>query len=160
MTNLIDYSTTTLARRSSRRQFVKFVGALSLGVGYVLAGVEPARAYNCSSPGCHVVPPCPGCSSTQGSVDCFSLNQTYCKSCQNGGGCNTTPPCPGCAAPCSLVGEWYCCKNVGGYYCKVRCSECCCGPPLTRACHCFIGLPVSCTPGSGAAAPDTPCVCL
>jgi hypothetical protein len=95
-----------LAARSSRRHFVKFLSASSLGVGLWLtgSGVPIADAAVGCAWGCGGGP-CPTCS---GAPPC---SQVGCGICFDGCPCNST-----------CTNEWFCCDASN---CQVRCSECC-----------------------------------
>ena len=104
-----------LAKKSSRRQFFKFMTATSLGTGLYLtrSGVSLGgitACAGCGGPTCDCGSPHPTCSNCPGPI------------CGGGGG--------GCPSGCTNTGEWYCCING----CVKRCSECDCG----TCCHCFI----------------------
>lgn len=115
-----------LARRSSRRQFFKLIGASSLGAGLALTHTDVALAgFNCVGCGGGPCNPCyspaPNCNGTA----------CPCRTCAGGGGCGSG---------CITLGEWYCCSTSTG--CRIRCSECNCP---CGCCHCFISTGRQCT---------------
>jgi hypothetical protein len=118
----------SLARRSSRRQFFKVLGAGSLGVGLMLSRTEASLGSITGCAGCGGGPCDP----------CFSPHQRCllmpCRPCQLGAGC---------PEGCTTSGEWFCC--VSSVNCRMRCSECSCPSPQ-GCCHCFMNLPMPCTP--------------
>jgi hypothetical protein len=134
-----------LARRSSRRQFFKFLGAGSLGAGLWLTrtGVSLGSVSGCVGCGGG---PCNPCFSP--ATLCDNLGDQYkCKTCQQGGGC---------PAGCATSGEWFCCLSGTG--CRQRCSECNCPPGCQNAsCHCFTTLSIPCVPRVNSG--DQPCPC-
>jgi hypothetical protein len=134
-----------LARRSSRRQFFKFLGAGSLGAGLWLTRTNVSLGAVTSCVGCGGGP-CNSCFSP--APLCDDLNPSFkCKTCAEGGGC---------PAGCSTSGEWFCCLTGTG--CRQRCSECNCPPGCNNAaCHCFTRLSVPCAPT--IASGDQPCPC-
>jgi hypothetical protein len=139
----------SFARRSSRRQFFKFLGAGSLGAGLFLTGTDVSLGALSGCVGCGGGP-CNPCGSP--APRCNLLNPPRaCRTCQEGGGC---------PAGCTTGGEWFCCLSSGSRAgCRFRCSECSCPPDCqTGACHCFTDLPMPCTPRlySGDH-PCTPC---
>src|SRR5213083_2287229 len=104
-----------LARRSSRRQFFKFLGAGSLGAGLFLTrtGVSLGSVTGCVGCGGGPCNPCVGIGPF-----CDNLTPPFpCKTCQEAGGC---PP------GCGTGGEWFCCQTSGRIGCRIRCSECNC----------------------------------
>ena len=133
----------TLARRSSRRQFFKFMGAGSLGVGLWLTRTDVSLGAVSGCVGCGGGP-CNPCFSP--APTCDSLGPDFpCKTCAQGGGCPTG---------CQTSGEWFCCQPNG---CRVRCSECNCPPGCGNpACHCFTQMRVPCTPTLSS---TIPCPC-
>ena len=139
----------SLARRSSRRQFFKFLGAGSLGAGLFLTGTDVSLGALTGCVGCGGGP-CNPCGSP--AVRCNVLNPPWpCKLCTQGGGCPDG---------CQTSGEWFCCLTSGRVGCRFRCSECNCGsnhncndPP----CHCFSNLAIPCTPRLHSG--DQPCAC-
>jgi len=132
-----------LARRSSRRQFFKFLGASSLGAGLFLTRTDVSLGAITSCVGCGGGP-CNPCGSP--APICENIGYA-CKPCSQGGGC---PP------GCSTSGEWFCCLT--GTVCRQRCSECNCPPGCTNtACHCFTRLNIPCTPRLHSG--DQPCPC-
>lgn len=136
-----------LARRSSRRQFFKFLAAGSLGTGLFLTRTNVSLgSVSGGCVGCGGGP-CNPCWSP--AIRCNDLNPSFpCKTCQQGGGC---PP------GCSTSGEWFCCLT--GTVCRQRCSECNCGPNGCNSppCHCFTQLNIPCTPRAHSG--DQPCPC-
>ncbi|HEV8603032.1 MAG TPA: hypothetical protein VGQ68_06500 [Gaiellaceae bacterium] len=131
----------TLARRSSRRQFFKLLGAGSLGTGLWLTrtGVSLGAAVGgCSGCGGG---PCNPCGSPH--PLCANLPNRPCKPCQLAGGC---------PVGCSTSGEWFCCLN--GTVCRQRCSECSCPE---GCCHCFTRINIPCVPRPHSG--DQPCTC-
>jgi hypothetical protein len=138
----------SLARRSSRRQFIKLLGAGSLGAGLFLTrtGVSLGAVTSCVGCGGGPCNPC-------GSPAPICENVGFpCKTCQQGGGCPTG---------CITSGEWFCCLSSGNRAgCRFRCSECNCGPNGNcndPACHCFTNMAVPCTPRLHSG--DQPCLC-
>lgn len=138
-----------LARRSSRRQFFKFLAAGSLGTGLFLTrtGVSVGSVSGGGCVGCGGGP-CNPCWSPAIRCDLLSPPGTYpCKTCVQGGGC---------PQGCTTSGEWFCCQT--GTVCRRRCSECNCpGGCNTAACHCFTDLNIPCTPRLHSG--DEPCAC-
>jgi hypothetical protein len=135
-----------LARKSSRRQFFKFMAAGSLGTGLFLTrtGISAASIAGCVGCGGG---PCNDCWSPAPVCDQLSPTAYLCKTCLQGGGCPTG---------CSTSGEWFCC--VTGTVCRQRCSECNCpGGCNNAACHCFTMLNIPCTPRLHS--DDDPCKC-
>jgi hypothetical protein len=134
-----------LARKSSRRQFFKFLGAGSLGAGLWLTrtGVSLGSVSGCVGCGGG---PCNPCFSP--ATLCDNLGDQYkCKTCQEGGGC---------PSGCATSGEWFCCLT--GTVCRQRCSECNCPPGCNNAsCHCFTTLSIPCVPRVNSG--DEPCPC-
>ena len=138
----------SLAGKSSRRQFFKFLGAGSLGAGLFLTGADVTLGAVTQCVGCGGGP-CNPCYSP--AIKCDQLNPPFpCKSCQEGGGC---------PAGCSTSGEWFCCLSSGTRQnCRFRCSECNCPPGCNNAaCHCFSDLPMPCNPRLQS--DDQPCLC-
>ncbi len=123
-----------LARKSSRRQFFKFMSASSLGTGLALTGSDASLATVLACAGCGGGP-CNPCFSPH--PPC-SVRGKVCRGCAQGGGC---------PSGCSTTGEWFCCTGL--LACEQRCSECSC--PL-GCCHCFTTTNVSCIAG-------VPCLC-
>lgn len=136
-----------LARKSSRRQFFKFLTAGSLGTGLFLTRTKVTLGAVSGCVGCGGGP-CNPCFSP--AITCDSLNPPYpCKTCQEGGGC---PP------GCSTGGEWFCCQTSGRIGCRIRCSECNCpGGCANPSCHCFTQLSIPCVPRKHSG--DQPCAC-
>ncbi len=134
-----------LARKSSRRQFFKFLGASSLGAGLFLTRTDVSLGAVSTCVGCGGGP-CNPCWSP--ATLCDNLNPPYpCKTCQEGGGCPTG---------CSTSGEWFCCLT--GTVCRQRCSECNCPTGCASpACHCFTLTRIPCTPRPHSG--DQPCPC-
>ncbi len=134
-----------LARRSSRRQFFKFLGAGSLGAGLWLTRTNVSLGAVSGCVGCGGGP-CNPCFSP--AIACDSLDPPFpCKSCAEGGGC---------PEGCQTSGEWFCCLN--GTPCRQRCSECNCPPGCGNpSCHCFTRLSVPCSPRLSSG--DQPCPC-
>jgi hypothetical protein len=134
-----------LARKSSRRQFFKFMTAGSLGAGLLLTRTGVTLGAVTSCVGCGGGP-CNPCGSP--APICNNLNPPYpCKTCQEGGGC---------PAGCSTSGEWFCCLT--GTVCRQRCSECNCpGGCSSPACHCFTRTSIPCVPRKDSG--DQPCAC-
>jgi hypothetical protein len=142
----VDVATKTaglLARRSSRRQFFKFLGASSLGAGLYLTRTDVTLGSVAGCVGCGGGPcnPCVG-------IGPVCTNAGFqCKTCQEGGGCPAT---------CLTSGEWFCCLT--GTPCRMRCSECNCPPGCQNlSCHCFMRLNIPCTPRAHSG--DQPCPC-
>ena len=138
-----------LARRSSRRQFFKFLGAGSLGAGLWLTRTDVSLGAVSGCVGCGGGP-CNPCFSPAGVCDQVSGGKYPCKSCQAGGGC---------PEGCNTGGEWFCCLSGGGRSgCRFRCSECNCPAGCNNpSCHCFTNLFVPCTPRLHTG--DQPCLC-
>ena len=138
-----------LARRSSRRQFFKFLGAGSLGAGLWLTRTDVSLGAVSGCVGCGGGP-CNPCFSPAGVCDQVTGGKYPCKSCQAGGGC---------PEGCNTGGEWFCCLSGGGRSgCRFRCSECNCPAGCNNpSCHCFTNLPVPCTPRLHTG--DQPCLC-
>jgi hypothetical protein len=135
-----------LARRSSRRQFFKFLGASSLGAGLFLTRTDVTLGAVTGCVGCGGGPcnPCVGV----GPI-CTSAGFP-CKTCQEGAGCPAT---------CQTSGEWFCCLTGGGRAgCRFRCSECNCPPGCQNlSCHCFTDMPMPCNPTRHSG--EQPCRC-
>lgn len=134
-----------LARRSSRRQFFKFLGAGSLGAGLFLTRTDVTLGAVSGCVGCGGGP-CNPCWSPVGR--CNDVTPGFnCKSCQVGGGCPDG---------CSTGGEWFCCMT--GTVCRIRCSECNCPSGCANpSCHCFTVLSIPCAPRLHSG--DEPCAC-
>jgi hypothetical protein len=128
----------SLARRSSRRHFIKLLGAGSLGVGLTLTRTETTLGS---------ITGCAGCGGGPCVPSCFSPHQRClempCRPCQLGAGC---------PVGCTTSGEWFCCVSS----CRFRCSECSCPSPQ-GCCHCFMNLPIPCVPRRHSG--DQPCDC-
>jgi hypothetical protein len=134
-----------LARRSSRRQFFKFLGATSLGAGLFLTRTEVSLGAVSGCVGCGGGP-CNPCWSP--ATSCENVGKV-CKPCQEGGGC---------PEGCSTGGEWFCCQTSGRVGCRIRCSECNCPSGCSNpSCHCFTQLSIPCTPTKHSG--DQPCAC-
>jgi hypothetical protein len=143
--DLTSLTARSLARRSSRRQFFKFLGAGTLGTGLFLTrtGVSLGAAQGCVGCGGG---PCNPCFSP--ATLCANIGQT-CKTCQQGGGCPDG---------CQTTGEWFCCLTSGRVGCRFRCSECSCGGCADgQICHCFTDTAIPCTPRLHSG--DQPCTC-
>jgi hypothetical protein len=141
-------ATRVLARKSSRRNFFKFMGATSLGAGLFLTRTEVSLGSISGCIGCGGGP-CSPCTSLSGVQPCNNvLGGAYpCKTCQDGGGC---------PSGCATSGEWFCCPN--GSQCRRRCSECNCPPGCANlSCYCFTYLDIVCRPQRNSG--DTPCTC-
>jgi hypothetical protein len=139
-----------LARRSSRRQFFKFMAAGSLGTGLFLTrtGISVGSVDGNYCVGCGGGP-CNPCWSPAIVCDQLSPTAYPCKTCMQGGGCPTG---------CSTSGEWFCCQVDTGSICRRRCSECNCPSGCNnRSCHCFTDLNIPCTPRLHSE--DQPCAC-
>jgi hypothetical protein len=137
-----------LARRSSRRQFFKFLGAGSLGAGLWLTRTDVSLGAVTGCVGCGGGP-CNPCYSPVGR--CNDVTPQYpCKTCAEGGGC---------PVGCSTGGEWFCCLTSGQREgCRFRCSECNCPTGCSNpSCHCFTDLSIPCTPKLHSG--DEPCGC-
>jgi hypothetical protein len=135
-----------LARRSSRRQFFRFLAAGSLGAGLFLTRTNVSLgSVSGGCVGCGGGP-CNPCWSP--AIRCNDLKSSYpCKTCEQGGGC---------PANCTTSGEWFCCLT--GTPCRQRCSECNCpGGCESAACHCFTRLSIPCTPRVHSGDPPCPC---
>jgi len=134
-----------LARRSSRRQFFKFLGASSLGAGLFLTRTDVSLGAVQGCIGCGGGP-CNPCFSPV--IRCNDLPVPFnCKTCQEGGGC---------PVGCSTGGEWFCCLT--GTVCRQRCSECNCPSGCANpSCHCFTRTSIPCTPKLHSG--DQPCPC-
>ena len=136
-----------LARRSSRRQFFKFLGAGALGTGLLLTRTDVALGAVTGCIGCGGGP-CNPCFSP--ATDCANVGYP-CKTCVQGGGCPDG---------CMTSGEWFCCLTSGPRAgCRFRCSECNCpaGSCSNPSCHCFTDLSIPCTPRLHSG--DQPCTC-
>jgi len=136
-----------LARKSSRRQFFKFLAGTSLGTGLFLTrtGVSLGAVTGTGCVGC-------------GGGPC-NLCWSPAPICENVGyACKTCAQVGGCPVGCSTSGEWFCCQTSGRVGCRIRCSECNCPSGCNnRACHCFTQLPMPCTPTKHSG--DQPCAC-
>ena len=140
--NIVEDISRSLARKSSRRQFFKFMTVSSLGTGLFLSRTDVAvgSLYGCI--GCGGGPCSP-------SVPCGTGGATDfpCKTCQQGGGC---------PAGCQTSGEWFCC--TAATQCRRRCSECNCPPGCENvSCYCFTNIPMPCQPTRHSG--DQPCTC-
>jgi len=130
-----------LARRSSRRQFFKFLGAGSLGAGLWLTRTDVSLGGVVGCAGCGGGP-CNPCYSA--CPICDNLNPPHpCRPCHLAGGCPDE---------CSTFGEWFCCRT--GTVCRQRCSECTCP---NGCCHCFTNINIPCTPTLHSG--EQPCAC-
>ena len=130
--DIATHAARALARKSSRRQFFKLLGAGSLGTGLFLTrtGVALGAVTNCVGCGGG---PCNPCFSP--ATLCENVGYT-CKTCVQGGGCPDG---------CMTSGEWFCC--LSGTVCRQRCSECNCpGGCNSPACHCFTLTSIPCVP--------------
>jgi hypothetical protein len=137
-----------LARRSSRRQFFKLLGAGSLGAGLFLTRTDVSLGAITGCVGCGGGP-CNPCGSP--APPCPSLNPPWqCKSCAEGAGC---------PVGCHTGGEWFCCLTGGSRAgCRFRCSECNCPAGCQNpSCYCFTDLPMPCNPRLHSG--DHPCTC-
>jgi hypothetical protein len=135
-----------LARRSSRRQFFKFLAAGSLGASLWLTRTDVTLGSISGCVGCGGGPcnPCVG-------IGPICTNAGFpCKTCQEGAGC---------PAACQTSGEWFCCLTGGSRQgCRFRCSECNCPPGCQNlSCHCFQNMGIPCTPRLHSG--DEPCLC-
>jgi hypothetical protein len=135
-----------LARRSSRRQFFKFLSAGSLGAGLWLTRTDVSLGAVSGCVGCGGGP-CNPCYSP--ATTCENVGYA-CKTCLQGGGCPDG---------CQTGGEWFCCLNSGQRQgCRFRCSECNCPAGCQNpSCHCFTNLSIPCTPRLHSG--DQPCPC-
>ena len=141
-------ATRVLARKSSRRNFFKFMGATSLGASLFLSRTEVSLGSVSGCIGCGGGP-CSPCVSLSGVQPCNAIagGAFPCKTCQEGGGC---------PKGCQTSGEWFCCPN--GSTCRRRCSECNCPPGCANtSCYCFTFLDIICRPTRNSG--DTPCTC-
>jgi hypothetical protein len=147
--DIASHAARKLARRSSRRQFFKLLGAGSLGAGLFLTRTDVSLGAVTGCVGCGGGP-CNPCFSPVGRCNEVTGGQYVCKSCRVGGGCPTG---------CVTGGEWFCCLTSGlRAGCRFRCSECACPDCQTGPnCHCFTDLPIPCT--SGPPQGDRPCGC-
>jgi hypothetical protein len=146
--DLAGKAATALARRSSRRQFFKFLAAGSLGTGLFLTRTNVTLGAVQGCVGCGGGP-CNPCFSPAGRCD--DVTPKYpCKTCQEGGGC---------PVGCSTGGEWFCCLSGGSRQgCRFRCSECNCPSGCSNpSCHCFTDLGIPCVPRLHSG--DQPCTC-
>jgi hypothetical protein len=145
----VDISTVTaraLARRSSRRQFFKLLGAGSLGAGLWLTRTDVSLGAVSGCVGCGGGP-CNPCYSPAIRCDNLSPTAFNCKTCEEGGGC---------PEGCNTGGEWFCCLT--GTVCRMRCSECNCPAGCSNpSCHCFTRLNIPCSPRLHSG--DEPCPC-
>jgi hypothetical protein len=142
--DLAGKTATALARRSSRRQFFKFLGAGSLGAGLFLARTDVTLGSITHCVGCGGGP-CNPCGSPF--QQCLAMP---CKPCQQGAGC---------PVGCATTGEWFCCETRPPPFrtgCRYRCSECSCPSPQ-GCCACFTSQPMPCTPRRHSG--DQPCPC-
>ena len=126
-----------LARRSSRRQFFKFLGAGSLGAGLWLTRTDVSLGAVSGCVGCGGGP-CNPCFSPAGVCDEVTGGQYPCKTCQAGGGC---------PEGCNTGGEWFCCLTSGRRGAVSAARSATARPVATNpSCHCFTNLPIPCTP--------------
>ena len=88
-----------LARRSSRRQFFKFLGAGSLGAGLWLTRTDVSLGAVSGCVGCGGGPCNP----------CFS--PVICRPVSPAEPCKTLPAGGGCPDGCNTGGEWFCCTD-------------------------------------------------
>lgn len=145
--DIVSQAAQKLARRSSRRQFFKLLGAGSLGAGLFLTGTDVSLGAINGCVGCGGGP-CNPCGSP--APPCASIGQP-CIPCQKGGGCPTG---------CLTSGEWFCCLSSGPRQgCRFRCSECTCPPNCQTGlnCYCFTDLPMPCQPRRHSG--EQPCAC-
>jgi hypothetical protein len=142
--SVVDISGTAalvLARRSSRRQFLRFLSAGSLGAGLWLMRTNVSLGAVTRCAGCGGGP-CNPCYSA--CPICDDLDPSHpCQPCHLAGGC---------PHECSTFGEWFCCRT--GTVCLQRCSECTCPD---GCCHCFTNINIPCTPTRHSG--DQPCRC-
>ena len=145
--DLANIAARSLARRSSRRQFFKFLGAGTLGTGLFLTRTGVSLGAVTSCVGCGGGPCNPCFSPAQ---ICENLGFT-CKTCQQGGGCPTG---------CITSGEWFCCLTPAGSGAASAAPSATagrlgnCNDP---ACHCFANTAIPCTPRLHSG--DQPCTC-
>lgn len=118
MSNVVVEISEHLGRRSSRRQFFKFMTAASLGTGLFPARSGVALGHHTPCVGCGGECPC-----SSRAPDCSEVGSVCYSAC--GGG--------GCPSGCNTEGEWWCCQ--GG--CWLRCSECKCSG---HCCRCFVNV--------------------
>jgi hypothetical protein len=147
--DIASHAARRLARRSSRRQFFKLLGAGSLGAGLFLTRTDVSLGAITGCVGCGGGP-CNPCFSPVGECSVVTGGTYICKSCQIGGGCPTG---------CSTGGEWFCCLTGGARAgCRFRCSECNCPSGCSNpSCYCFTNLPMPCQPRQHSG--DQPCTC-
>ena len=129
-----------LARRSSRRQFFKLLGAGSLGAGLFLTRHRrlARRGHRLRRLRRRAVQPLllagrPAATTVTG-------GQYHVQELRSGGGCPDG---------CNTGGEWFCCLTSGARAgCRFRCSECNCPAGCANpSCHCFTNLPMPCSRG-------------
>ena len=82
--DIVSQAAQTLARRSSRRQFFKFLGAGSLGAGLMFSPAPMSRSAR--SPAASAAAAGPAIRAARLSPPCANIGQP-CKPCQQGGGC-------------------------------------------------------------------------
>jgi hypothetical protein len=147
--DIASHAARKLARRSSRRQFFKLLGAGSLGAGLFLTRTDVSLGAITGCVGCGGGP-CNPCFSPVGECSDVTGGQYNCKSCAEAGGCPTG---------CSTGGEWFCCLTGGARAgCRFRCSECNCPSGCQNpSCYCFTNLPMPCQPRKHSG--DQPCTC-
>ena len=146
--NIVEDLSRNLARKSSRRQFFKFMTASSLGAGLFLSRTDIAVGALSGCIGCGGGPCDPQCVSLPGVQPCNNIAGDFpCKTCQQGGGC---------PVGCQTSGEWFCCTTAT--QCRRRCSECNCPPGCQNtSCYCFTNIPMPCRPTRHSG--DQPCSC-
>jgi hypothetical protein len=149
--DIASHAARKLARRSSRRQFFKLLGAGSLGTGLFLTGTDVSLGAVSGCVGCGGGP-CNPCFSPVGECSDVTGGQYNCKSCAEAGGCPTG---------CSTGGEWFCCLTGGARAgCRFRCSECNCPSGCANpSCHCFTNLSTVCSPHPVKGTGDVQCEC-
>ena len=137
-----------LARRSSRRQFFKFMAAGSLGTGLFLTrtgrlrriGVGPAASAAAEAPATPAGRRRPLRPAEPDGVSLQDLLRRV----------------EAARSAARTSGEWFCCQT--GTVCRQRCSECNCPSGCNNsACHCFTMLNIPCTPRLHS--DDDPCPC-
>jgi hypothetical protein len=119
MPDIVVKASEVLARRSSRRQLLKFMTASSLGAGLFFTRTGVTLGSHTACVGCGGGP-CNPCYSP--APACSSIGKQCRDTCSGGG----------CPSGCTTLGEWYCCHS--SVKCRVRCSECRCA----HCCHCFV----------------------
>jgi hypothetical protein len=148
--DIASHAARKLARRSSRRQLFKLLGAGSLGAGLFLTRTDVSLGAITGCVGCGGGP-CNPCFSPAGRCNDVTGGVYQCKSCAVGGGCPDG---------CNTGGEWFCCLTSGVRAgCRFRCSECNCPAGCANpSCHCFTDLPMPCQPRLYSG--DHPCTCV